>query len=175
MIINLLSELFPGSQISAGVVSKTQRGVLIKLISSTVGQNPEFYHLAITKDSINLEASTQEGIFRGIQTMKQLQMLIRGKLVFQGCIIDDWPVFKIRGFMQDVGRNYKSLSLLKEQIDVIAAYNFNVFHFHMTDNPGWRLESKIHFVEPDRRIMQPCSRGKNAFYSPRRDIMLVER
>ncbi len=108
-----------------------------------VSINPdEAYILKVTKDSVVLQAKTSKGIFRGQQTINQLTFTEGGKQYVAGCEITDWPVFQIRGFMQDVGRNFQSLPMLKEQIDVMAAYKFNTFHFHVTDNPGWRLESK---------------------------------
>lgn len=108
-----------------------------------VSINPdEAYILKVTKDSVVLQAKTPKGLFRGQQTIQQLTFTEGGKQYIAGCEITDWPVFQIRGFMQDVGRNFQSLPMLKEQIDVMAAYKFNTFHFHVTDNPGWRLESK---------------------------------
>ena len=108
-----------------------------------VSINPdEAYILKVTKDSVVLQAKTPKGLFRGQQTISQLTFTEGGKQFVAGCEITDWPAFQIRGFMQDVGRNFQSLPMLKEQIDVMAAYKFNTFHFHVTDNPGWRLESK---------------------------------
>lgn len=106
------------------------------------GARNEAYSLKITTDSVILLAETPAGIFRGQQTLNQLTTIVDGKQFVAGCTITDWPAFQIRGFMQDVGRNFMSLPILKEQIDVMAAYKFNTFHFHVTDNPGWRLESK---------------------------------
>ena len=102
----------------------------------------EAYSLVINADSAVLSATTPKGLFRGLQTFRQLTFDENGEKYVAGCSIIDWPAFKVRGFMQDVGRNFMPLSLLKEQIDVMAAYKFNLFHFHVTDNQGWRLESK---------------------------------
>lgn len=69
----------------------------------------------------------------------------------------DWPAFKIRGFMHDTGRNFQSVAQLKEQIDVLAQYKMNVFHWHLTDDPGWRLES---IKYPELQSDKATARGK---------------
>ena len=98
--------------------------------------NNEAYRLSVSADSVILEATTETGIFRGLQTVKQLIFEKKGKRYLKGCAIVDWPAFRIRGFLQDVGRNFQPMDMLKEQIDVLAASKFNVFHFHMTENAG---------------------------------------
>lgn len=122
----------------------------------------EAYKLIITDDSVLLEATTEKGLFRGLQTVKQLTLKKDNNRYLAGCSIVDWPAFPIRGFMQDVGRNFQSMEMLKEQIDVLAAYKFNVFHFHVTENPGWRLESKIY---PQLNSAESMTRQKGKFYT----------
>ncbi|MCE4563085.1 family 20 glycosylhydrolase [Maribellus sp. CM-23] len=122
----------------------------------------EAYRLKVSADSVILEATTETGLFRGQQTIKQLAYEKSGKRYLKGCTIVDWPAFRIRGFMQDVGRNFQSMEMLKEQIDVLAAYKLNVFHFHVTENPGWRLESKIY---PQLNSAESMSRQKGKYYS----------
>jgi hypothetical protein len=101
----------------------------------------EGYRLEITPTQILLVGALPAGVFRGVQTLRQLVVATKGRSHLPCCTITDWPAFSIRGFMQDVGRNYMSLPLLKEQIEVMSQYKLNLFHIHLTDNPGWRLES----------------------------------
>lgn len=61
-----------------------------------------------------------------------------------GCNIIDWPAFALRGFMHDNGRNFQSIAMLKAQLDKLSWYKFNTFHWHLTDNPAWRAQSKIY-------------------------------
>lgn len=124
--------------------------------------NNEAYQLSVSADSVILEATSETGIYRGLQTIKQLVFEINGKRYLKGCAIVDWPAFRIRGFMQDVGRNFQPMDMLKEQIDVLAAYKYNVFHFHVTENPGWRLESKIY---PQLNAAESMTREKGKFYT----------
>lgn len=130
----------------------------------------EAYILRVNADSAILLAATETGLFRGMQTVRQLIREIDGKEYLAGCSITDWPAFAIRGFMQDVGRNYQSLPMLKEQIDVLAAYKYNVFHFHVTDYPGWRLESLIY---PELKEPRTMSRWPGMYYSQDEFLELV--
>jgi len=122
----------------------------------------EAYRLNISADSVILEATTPKGLYWGQQTIRQIKQTHNGHTILQGCKIIDWPAFSVRGFMQDVGRNFQPMDMLKEQIDVLAAYKFNVFHFHMTENPGWRLESKIY---PQLNSPESMTRRKGEYYT----------
>lgn len=135
--------------------------IVVNLPEVPINQD-EAYILKVNADSVILQAKTPKGLFRGQQTIKQLTFSENGKEYVAGCEITDWPAFRIRGFMQDVGRNFMSLPILKEQIDVMAAYKFNTFHFHVTDNPGWRLESKKY---PQLSSASSMSRWPGKFYS----------
>jgi hypothetical protein len=130
----------------------------------------EAYTLNVCADSAVLTATTPEGLFRGRQTFGQLTFDENGAHYVAGCSITDWPAFRIRGYMQDVGRNYMPLSLLKEQIDVMAAYKFNLFHFHVTDNPGWRLQSKKY---PQLSSPSSMSRWPGNYYTQEDFLNLV--
>lgn len=122
----------------------------------------EAYSLRVDRDSVVLEAMTPAGLFRGEQTLHQLTLVRGERKIIAGCAITDWPAFALRGFMQDVGRNYMSLPLLKEQIDILAAYKFNAFHLHLTDNPGWRLESSLY---PQLKDSTSMSRWPGKYYT----------
>jgi hypothetical protein len=122
----------------------------------------EAYTLEVNADSLILSALSEEGLFYGLQTVKQLTYAENGKRMVAGCSIRDWPAFRMRGFMQDVGRNFQSMEMLKEQIDVLAASKFNAFHFHVTDNPGWRLESKKY---PKLNSPESMSRWPGKYYT----------
>jgi hypothetical protein len=147
---------------------------LVKRISTKIPVNAlnrdEAYILDVDSDSIRLSALSPKGLFRGLQTLHQLAVTDQGVTYVAGCTIVDWPAFAIRGFMQDVGRNFMPLPLLKEQIDVMAAYKFNVFHLHLTDNPGWRLESKKY---PQLHAASSMSRWPGKYYTQTDFLELV--
>jgi hypothetical protein len=152
-----------------GNESRIIHRIVANLPEVSINQD-EAYLLKVDADSVILQAKTPEGIYRGQQTIKQLTLTENGKEYVAGCEITDWPAFQIRGFMQDVGRNFMSLPMLKEQIDVMAAYKLNTFHFHVTDNPGWRLESKKY---PDLHAASSMSRWPGKYYSQEDFLELV--
>ena len=78
------------------------------------------------------------------------------------CDIYDKPEFKYRGLMLDCGRNYQSVASIKDVISTLADYKMNVFHWHLTDNYGWRLESKKH---PELQKNEAFSRNVGKFYT----------
>lgn len=78
--------------------------------------------------------------------------------------ITDYPAFPIRGFMHDTGRNFRKVELLKRDIDLMSAYKLNVFHWHLTDNPAWRIECKVYPQLNDAKY-QTKGRDEGRFYS----------
>ncbi|MBD0852199.1 family 20 glycosylhydrolase [Maribacter arenosus] len=121
----------------------------------------EGYSLHIDSNVL-IKASTEKGAFYGVQTLKQIFRKSKDTGNFPVLDIRDWPTFKIRGFMHDTGRNFQSIAQLKEQIEVLSQYKFNVFHWHLTDDPGWRLESKIY---PELQSNGAFSRQQGKFYT----------
>lgn len=103
----------------------------------------EAYKLRVTSKAIEIEAITETGVYRAIQTLRQLTEKRGNSISVTGCEITDWPAFRIRGFMQDVGRTYLSMDELKREIAILARYKVNVFHWHLTENQAWRLQSKL--------------------------------
>lgn len=78
--------------------------------------------------------------------------------------ITDYPAFPIRGFMHDTGRNFREVELLKRDIDLMSAYKLNVFHWHLTDNPAWRIECKVYPQLNDAKY-QTKGRDEGRFYT----------
>ncbi|MBQ2012563.1 MAG: family 20 glycosylhydrolase, partial [Bacteroidaceae bacterium] len=103
----------------------------------------EAYRLHIDKRRIAIEAVSDHGVWNAMQTLRQLVSKERQQPVVKCCDITDWPAFPIRGFMQDVGRSYISLDELKREIAILSKFKINVFHWHLTENQAWRLQSKI--------------------------------
>ena len=119
----------------------------------------EAYNLKTSTDRITLTANTPNGIHNGIQTLLQL---MRDNVAINASEITDWPAFAWRGFMVDVGRNFQSMKLLKQQIDIMAAYKMNIFHFHPTEDIAWRLQSKLYPQLTDSEFML---RDKGEYYT----------
>lgn len=96
------------------------------------------YAISVKSAKIKMVAGSLNGLFNAIQTFKQLALHDRIPMVE----IEDWSAFSWRGFMVDVGRNFQSIEQLKQQIDIMAKYKLNIFHFHLTEDIAWRFESK---------------------------------
>lgn len=107
----------------------------------TAVQSDEGYSLLVNQRGIHILAKGSRGIFYALQTLDQFSFE-DNKLGFVELI--DEPAYSFRGFLIDVGRNYQPVSMIKEQIDMMARYKLNVLHFHFTEDIAWRLESKKH-------------------------------
>lgn len=104
----------------------------------------EGYQLNISANGILITANDAAGFYYAVQTLRQIIAQKNATQQLPGCDIIDWPAFALRGFMHDNGRNFQSIAMLKAQLDKLSWYKFNTFHWHLTDNPAWRAESKIY-------------------------------
>lgn len=158
-----LKKMFVENGLQTSIVSKVDKeSVHVELRLSTSGasiMSNEAYSLNVSENKILLTAKTTHGIFNGIQTLRQL---MRDGAMIDACEIADQPAFSWRGYMIDVGRNYMSMKLLKEQIDVMAKYKLNVFHFHATEDIAWRLASKQY---PQLTAPENMLRNKGMYYT----------
>jgi len=110
----------------------------------------EGYHLRITSQQINISANSAHGVFYGLETLRQLLPSATGARGIIGNIkwkvpaveILDYPKFGWRGMMLDVSRHWFTKDEVKQYIDQIAMFKYNVFHWHLTDDQGWRIEIK---------------------------------
>ena len=106
--------------------------------------NKEGYKLTVTKDKVELRGATESAVFIGCQTIHKALPVTGGNAygALPSGIVNDEPRFAYRGFLVDVGRHYFSVDYLKELIDVMALHNINNFHWHLTEDQGWRIEIK---------------------------------
>ena len=131
----------------------------------------EAYHLLITSKGILLEATTPKGMYWGRQTLEQLKFTKNKKTYLPQCDITDWPAFRIRGFMHDVGRSFIPVEELKREISLLSRYKINVFHWHLTENQAWRLECKKY---PLLNAPENMEREKGKYYTLEEARQLVE-
>jgi len=102
----------------------------------------ESYSLQITPAGAKLDAATPLGVMRGLQTFLQLVHTSADGFAVPAVTIQDKPRFPWRGLMIDVGRHFIPLDVLKRNLDGMAAVKLNVFHWHLSENQGFRVESK---------------------------------
>lgn len=129
-------------------------------VEAAVGLGDEGYELVVARDGVTIRATKPAGEFYARQTLSQLRDGERLPCVR----IADAPAFPWRGFMHDVGRNPQDVELLKRFIDVMARYKMNVFHWHLTDNPGYRIECRVHPDLNDPKFMT-STRRPGFFYT----------
>ena len=116
---------------------------LNKTPDGTLGN--EGYSLDVGEKTVALKANTVSGLFYALQTFDQLlplEALSSGNIAIPACKIKDYPRFGWRGLMLDVSRHFFTTNEVKEYIDWMSKYKFNVLHWHLTDDNGWRIEIK---------------------------------
>jgi len=113
-------------------------------IMSRLNLGKEGYLLKVDNKSIVITASEPNGLFYGLQSLKQLLPLeISNNSLEIPCLdVKDQPRFAWRGNMLDVGRHFFPVSFIKKYIDILAMYKINTFHWHLTEDQGWRIEIK---------------------------------
>ncbi|SKB90058.1 hexosaminidase [Soonwooa buanensis] len=102
----------------------------------------ESYRLKIDKNGISITAYTNIGVFRGVQTLLQLIEEYQSDLKLPFLEISDAPKFAYRGMHLDVCRHFFTVEEVKKYLDYLAMYKYNKFHWHLTDDQGWRIEIK---------------------------------
>src|SRR5882724_2481753 len=119
------------------VVQCERAGDLVPSLNENEG-----YSLEVTDKQARLVAPTVVGALRGLETFLQLLQGDRDGYYLPGIKIQDRPRFPWRGLLIDVGRHYEPLEVLKRNLDAMAAVKLNVFHWHLTEDQGFRVESK---------------------------------
>ncbi|MDB2555296.1 family 20 glycosylhydrolase [Flavobacteriaceae bacterium] len=116
----------------------------IVFISNDSISNEEGYELKIGENSILIASKNSKGAFYAVQSLLQLMPIkSNGLAIAIPCLeLQDEPQFKYRGMHLDVGRHFFSVDFIKKYIDLIARLKMNTFHWHLTEDQGWRIEIK---------------------------------
>jgi hexosaminidase len=125
-------------------------GILLTTKNADTNLGPEGYELNVVSNSVVIRAPAPAGLFYGVQTLLQLlppeifSTNLVSNVAWQiPCVqIEDWPRFKWRGFMLDVSRHFFTKPEVESLLDAMAMHKLNVFHWHLTDDHGWRIEIK---------------------------------
>ena len=120
---------------------------IILEIEKNSSLNEEAYSLSSSNAGVRIKASTEHGVFNGIQTLRQMYLnnftKTKSQSVKISCAeIKDSPRFGWRGLNLDCGRHFMSKDFVKRYIDLLALHKMNVFHWHLTEDQGWRIEIK---------------------------------
>ena len=129
-----------GAAVNVSLVASIEGAYDYKLY----GYENEAYTLEITAKEINITAVTATGIIRAAQTLTQLAEGYEGTAALEALTMKDWPAFKLRGYMHDVGRSFISIDELVKQVELFSRFKVNTFHWHMTENQAWRFEVEVY-------------------------------
>ena len=125
------------------VKSPAYGDVLLRIDPAAQGRGA--YRLDVTPNQVTITAADDHGLFWGVQTLRQLLPLQHEvPPSIPAVSIQDAPRYPWRGVMLDVARHFYPVSFVKQQIDLMSYYKFNVFHWHLTDDQGWRIQIKRH-------------------------------
>ena len=112
-------------------------------VSTLTTESDESYSLDIKKSRISINAKTDVGALRGLETLLQLVHFNKSTYYFEGVSVNDSPRFVWRGLMIDAARHFQPVDVIKRNLDAMASVKMNVFHWHLTDDQGFRVESKV--------------------------------
>ena len=136
-----------GMTLTPGVANDPAKATLIiqcvgagKTIPSV--DEDETYQLEVSNEQVRMNAPTVVGALRGLETVLQLLSSDQNGYFFPAVKIQDQPRFRWRGLLIDIGRHYEPPEVLKRNLDAMAAVKLNVFHWHLTEDQGFRIESK---------------------------------
>ncbi|WP_439504270.1 glycoside hydrolase family 20 protein [Sediminibacterium sp.] len=129
---------------SENSVDKNAKQTIALLLIKDSSIGLEGYHLNVSSKGIQIKANTQAGIIYGIQTLLQTLPAVQTNAALSvPCMeVTDFPRFKWRGMHLDVSRHFFGPNLIKQYLDLLAAYKFNTFHWHLVDDQGWRIQIK---------------------------------
>jgi hexosaminidase len=139
-VAGFLTDYLATRQLQATIDTSAKSNAFVTLsIVDAENFHPEGYRLSVTQQGILLEAGTAAGLFYGVQSLIQLAHNPKKIPVVE---VADQPRFAYRGLHLDVGRHLFPVDFIKKYIDLMARFKFNRFHWHLTEDQGWRMEIK---------------------------------
>lgn len=133
----------------------------------------EGYEMEISTDKAVIKASTGTGLFYAMQTLRQIMELDvklgADTLQVPCCVIEDAPQYKWRSFMLDEARHFFGMDVVKEILNMMAFYKFNVFHWHLTEDQGWRIEIKKYPLLTEKGSIRKYTPLKLTGYNQKRE------
>ena len=129
------------STLTSTVLSQHSTGASVKLqLVDEAALGDEGYRLVVASDGVTISARKPAGVFYGIQTLDELLPPTAGATSIANMTIVDTPAYRWRGVMLDVSRHFFPVSVVKQYIEVAAHFKLNVFHWHLVDDQGWRIQ-----------------------------------
>ncbi len=148
---------FYNIQIAKASYANKQSNTIQFTIDQGLSLSKEAYNVQIDKNKIHVRAATANGLFYGMQSLIQLLPSSRtNNLKIPCCTINDEPRFEYRGLHLDCGRHFMPVSFIKRYLDAMALHKLNNFHWHLTEDQGWRIEIKKY---PELMTTGSCRAG----------------
>lgn len=149
----MITKLKPSTGFNLNILKSemvNKGGILLTTLKGEENLGNEGYNIDVNLDNICISAYKTEGVFRGVQTLRQMlppdieksSVVNDKKWSIPVSIIKDKPEYEYRGLMIDVARHFFKVDDIKRQIDIASQYKINKLHLHLTDDQGWRLEIK---------------------------------
>ena len=134
----------------------------VNLLLDLKSDNPDAYSMSINKKGITIQGASESGVFYGIQTLRKSIMNETGEVRLPYALVSGSPRFGYRGTELDCARHFFPVSFIKKFIDILALHGINRFHWHLTDDQGWRFEVKALPELAKKASVRPCTVvGKN--------------
>jgi hexosaminidase len=132
-------ELTDGTSTCAKIRQRISKSFLKELEGKDLSdwQKESAYSLEISENGVSIKAASETGAF---YAMKTLEMMLAESPEVKCCRILDWPRFQYRGLMLDVSRHFQPKSIVLKELDMMSKVKLNRFHFHLVDQPGWRIQ-----------------------------------
>lgn len=135
----MLKEFLSKRNIESTISEQGNGHILLALARDTSAQ-PESYQLNVAETGVTIKANSGAGLFYGVQSL--IQLIPDGSAQVAAVTISDYPRYSWRGLHLDVGRHMFPVEFIKKYIDLMSHYKFNTFHWHLTEDQGWRIEIK---------------------------------
>lgn len=137
-----LIEFFTTQKVPAKIVSDSVGSISLRSFVSKEILPEGYYRMVINTDGVDIFSTSASGLFYGVQSIMQLVQYDQSTVKVPLLTITDFPRFSWRGLHLDVCRHFFPIDFIKRYIDLMAHYKFNTFHWHLTEDQGWRIEIK---------------------------------
>ena len=123
--------------VAIGKKAAKEKAIVLRLNEKMT--KPEGYRISVNRKRVTIEGLTPQGVFYGIQTLRKSVSGLKGEAILPAAVIEDAPRFGYRGMHLDVARHFFGVAFVKKYLDAMAMHNMNRFHWHLTDDQGWRV------------------------------------
>lgn len=141
-VAQFLLDFFSTQGVPAKLTQDSTATIVLRSFVSKEMLPEGYYHMVVNENGVDIFSTTASGLFYGVQSLMQLIQQEQNRWKIPTATITDFPRFAWRGLHLDVCRHFFPVDFVKRYIDLMAQYKFNTFHWHLTEDQGWRIEIK---------------------------------